>query len=217
MSSNSAWFAKDDNDEGKLWLGLPHMRYMEASAQLPEVKFHDKDPITVALVHHPSEWLHDQDRHASDSRPNSVDYLARRCQVLLTGHTHGEVRRADRIAEGAWRFTGGAAYAGASHFNSFRLLQITLDQIVYRSFEFDPRSAQNKWRSSDAVGLPIITEIAAQKSSMLEASKIVFDIRTDLRSDAKRTLERKSRLLRPFGVLPHDTPQMALSSGECSA
>lgn len=205
---NSSWFSKDDEDKSRLWLGLPHMKYLEAYQQLPVLQFDGKEPITIALVHHPAEWLHSDEQHVSGTRPNPQDYLARRCHVLLTGHTHGEVRRADRIAEGAWHFTGGSAYAGASHFNSFRLLQLKPDQIVYRSFEFDPRSSENKWKSSDVVTLPLLVELPVVKiESQLERKPKTADLRGAFRADALRILERKSRLLRPFGKLPQNVPQ----------
>lgn len=205
---NSAWFSKDDEDKGKLWIGLPHMKYLEANGQLQNLQFDGKERITIALMHHPAEWLHTEEQHVSGSRTNPWDYLARRCHILLTGHTHGEVRRADRIAEGAWHFTGGSAYAGASHFNSFRLLQIKDDKIIYRSFEFDPRSSENKWKSSEVVSLPLVAESpVVQPVSQIERKFKIANLRAAFRADAVRMLERKSRLLRPFGKLPQNVPQ----------
>src|SRR5262249_4516390 len=152
---NSAWFAKDNSDERKLWLGLPHLRFLESERQLPVVRGKSDAQLTIALTHHPKEWLHPQESNAWDKRPNTWDYLAARCHILLTGHTHGEVRRADRIAEGVYHFTGGSAYAGASHFNSFRLIRVDPRQIIYRSFEFDPRSVENEWKPSKDISLQL--------------------------------------------------------------
>ena len=203
VTLNSAWFAKGDDDKGKLWLGQPHLKYLEANSQLPLLLFDGKEKITVALAHHPAEWLHTDEQHASATRPNTLDYLARRCHILMTGHTHGEVRRADRVAEGAYHFTGGSAYAGASHFNSFRLLQISLDRIVYRSFEFSPRSAENQWKSSETFSLPLATEKTIEHAGRpVERSLTSAGLRAALRADATRIVEQKSRLLRPVGRLP---------------
>lgn len=205
---NSAWFSKDDEDKGKLWFGLPHIKYLEANGQLHNLQFDGNERITIALMHHPAEWLHTEEQHVSGSRANPWDYLARRCHILLTGHTHGEVRRADRIAEGAWHFTGGSAYAGASHFNSFRLLQVKPGQIVYRSFEFDPRSSEGRWKPWEAVSLPLVVESSlVQPVSQIERKLKTTDLRAGFRADAVRMLERKSRLLRPFGKLPQNVPQ----------
>jgi hypothetical protein len=203
ITLNSAWSANDDQDEGKLWLGLPHLKYLDAYKQLPSIRFDGKGPITVALMHHPPVWFHTDERQASPTRPNTIDYLARRCHILLTGHTHGEVRRADRIAEGVWHFTGGAAYAGASHFNSFRLLQVDSHEIVYRSFEFNPSASENNWKSSEARSLSLEAKHKTTSNVMLsEWASTSSELRAACRADAIRVLEQKSRILRPFGRLP---------------
>jgi len=119
VAMNSAWFCKGEDDKNNLWVGLPHLRQMEADEQIQKVS--DSPPLpVVVLIHHPDDWWHDEESHAYHGRPNTRDYLAERCHLILNGHTHGEVRKADRIAESAIHLTGGAAYAGASHFNSFR-------------------------------------------------------------------------------------------------
>jgi hypothetical protein len=200
---NSAWFSRDDQDKEKLWIGLPHLRHMEAKAQLPLIEPGQNGLQTVTLLHHPAEWLHPDERHASGSRPNTLDYLARRCHLLLTGHTHGEVRRADRIADGALLFTGGSAYAGASHFNSFRLIRVDSDQVADRAFEFDPRSAENRWRPRPADTRPLANERQCEEhASPAKAEFSTKEFRAAFRADAARHLERKSRLLRQAGPLP---------------
>jgi calcineurin-like phosphoesterase family protein len=120
VSYNSAWFCKGDDDRSKLWIGLPLVRCMESKDQLPSPTQLHTWPATIALMHHPKEWFHEAETQAWGNRPNTFDYLSQRCHLLLTGHTHGEVRLADQYAEGTWHLSGGATYAGASHFNSFR-------------------------------------------------------------------------------------------------
>lgn len=200
---NSAWFSKDDDDKGKLWLGQSHLRYMEANNQLPLLGSANDAPITIALLHHPPEWLHTDEQHANRSRPNTLDYLARRCHLLLTGHTHGEIRRADRIADAALHFTGGSAYAGASHFNSFRLIRITPDRVEDRAFEFDPRSADNKWRAQEACARPLSYQKQVEQPAVQDRAALDYKgVRNALRNRALKNLELKSRLLRPAGNLP---------------
>ena len=200
---NSAWFSKNDDDKGKLWIGQPHFKYMEAQDQLPLLQSEHKARTTVALLHHPAEWLHPDEQHASGSRPNTLDYLAHRCHLLLTGHTHGEVRRADRIADGALHFTGGSAYSGASHFNSFRLIQITASDVADRAFEFDPKSTENKWRPHPAHTRPLTCQKQFDELSNTPVTTFsTKDYRASFRTDAIRHLERKSRLLRQVGRLP---------------
>ena len=148
VALNTSWFSKDDEDEGKLWLGQRQIDYLQAHGQLPVLSFCADEPVTIALMHHPLEWLHSDERLALPGRPNTRDLLAARCHVLLTGHTHGEVREPDQIARGALHFTGGATYAGTNYTNNFRLLRIEGTQLVYKSYEYDPRSPKNVWRPS---------------------------------------------------------------------
>jgi predicted MPP superfamily phosphohydrolase len=199
---NSAWFCKDDHDQGKLWVGLPHIKFMEASGQLT-LHPQQVDRTTVALLHHPQEWLHKDEIHAASTRPNVIDYLANRCHLLLTGHTHGEVRGADRIADRALHFTGGSAYAGASHFNSFRLVQITNDSVIDRAFEFNPSSAKEKWKSTAAESRPLTYIPQPEPGIAINVTSVsTADLRGFCRREAVKHLERKSRLLRQHGALP---------------
>lgn len=145
VAYNSAWSSQDNHDKEKLWLGLPQIRYLEKESQLPNPEQIATWPPIVAFFHHPYEWFHQDEIHASEKRPNTFDYMARRCHLFFTGHTHGEVRDADQFAGGGWHLSGGATYAGASHFNFFRLVQVKPTRFVYRTFEFDPRSADNVW------------------------------------------------------------------------
>lgn len=144
VALNSAWYCRDNSDQNKLWIGWPHLQKMESDGQVRLVDQESGNPV-LALIHHPKEWLNEQETHAWENRPNVWDALSARCHLILNGHTHGEVRKADRFAEGAWHLTGGSAYAGDSHFNSFRLIRINCDVFEYRSYEFDPRSAEGAW------------------------------------------------------------------------
>jgi len=148
---NSAWFCQDDEDHGRLWIGLPLLKSLEANEQLPQPSRLRSHKPTIALIHHPREWLAEAELRASEmpNRPNTFDYLVKRCHLLLSGHTHGEVRAADQLAGGAFHLSGGASYAGAAQFNSYRLVRVDADSFVYQSFEFDPRSAENKWSQKE--------------------------------------------------------------------
>ncbi|MDR2032482.1 MAG: metallophosphoesterase, partial [Azoarcus sp.] len=143
---NSAWFAKGDDDKGKLWLGQPHIKRMAAVGQLPKIAEQPAPPVTIALLHHPQEWFHENEIHAYGRRPNTWDYLAFRCDFILSGHTHAEIRPPDTIAQKALHFSGGATYEGANYRNTFQLLRIHRDSFDYRTYEFDPRSSSSTWR-----------------------------------------------------------------------
>lgn len=150
MSINTAWFSKNDDDRGKLWIGLPLLKHLEVKGNFTAVGNHINKPINIILQHHPKEWLHKAETSSFGNRPNTFDYLCRRSHLILTGHTHGEVRRGDKYAERAWHLSGGAAYNGASHFNSFRIIRLHSNGFKYRSYEFDPRSADLCWTEKGA-------------------------------------------------------------------
>ena len=205
---NSAWFSKDDEDKGKLWLGLPLIKHLEVNNQLPHHNTRKELPVTIALLHHPREWLHSHEICAYSNRKNTFDYLAERCHIILSGHTHGEVRKADQIAEHAWHLSGGAAFAGASHFNSFRLIQIIDNKAIYRSFEFNPKSTDNCWPQKGGAGELIL---GARTNGLLQKfdRQPTFDLqayRSKAEYDAKQLIEAKSRALKPFGKLPKTVP-----------
>jgi len=207
IGCNSAWFCKADDDQKKLWIGLPLLKVLEANKAFPPLGEAPGIP-TICLVHHPPDWWHDAEIHADGERLNTQDYLALRCHLILSGHTHGEVRRPDRIAQAAHHFAGGSAFAGASHFNSFRLIRIDESRLEYRSFEFDPQAADNKWfdrkgaqRLPFGDGPPDSIQVARAQTAhleMLQAAACRF---------AQRTINAKSRQVRRCGLLP-DTQQI---------
>jgi predicted MPP superfamily phosphohydrolase len=145
VACNSAWFCKDEHDKGKLWLGLPLIRLIESEGGIKASAGSTGEPI-VCLIHHPPDWWHEAETNAMSDRPNTRDYLAHRTDLILSGHTHGEVRNPDRIAQGAQHLTGGAGYSGPDHYNSYRLIQVRQNSLRWRSFEYDPRSADSVWR-----------------------------------------------------------------------
>ena len=200
---NSAWFCKDDQDQHKLWMGMPHLIVMEQTHSLGPIDFTQPARLRIALIHHPDDWLNESERQVVGNRPCSWDYLANRAHVILTGHTHGAVRGGDRIAESAWHLTGGSAYAGASHFNSFRLIQLGETGLVHRSFEFDPRETSRKWNSKNAKSLNWTPEPVASSGSTGAATQTRLpELRRILAENAEKQVEQRSRLIRPFGELP---------------
>jgi predicted MPP superfamily phosphohydrolase len=149
VSYNSAWYSQGNDDKDSLWIGLNLIKSLESKGQLPNPAELGEYPVTVALIHHPREWFHQEELHVHTHRPSTFDHLVRRCDLLLTGHVHGAPRPADQFAEAAWHLSGGATYAGASHFNSFRLIRVEVNRFVYQTFEYDPRSSGDNWRRRD--------------------------------------------------------------------
>lgn len=151
---NTAWFAQyseDKKDRGKLWLGLSHLKHVEAHGQAPQIETTEERPITIALMHHPRDWLHEEDQNSILGRHAPFDYLAYRCHIILTGHTHNpsyDDSSPDHIALRAFHLKGGSAYAGADYFNGLGLIKINDNKMVCRTIKFHPGSLNHKWETS---------------------------------------------------------------------
>lgn len=75
-SFNSAWFAQGDDDKEKLWLGEPNIR-----GALEHIADAEAD-FAVALMHHPFEDLHPDDRERVEP------LFDRGFDLVLRGHLH---------------------------------------------------------------------------------------------------------------------------------
>lgn len=214
LSLNSAWFSQDDSDKGKLWVGLPMLKHLESQSQLSPPGELQDSPICVVLLHHPKEYLNESEWRADSGRKNTWDYLASRCHLILTGHTHGEVRKGDRHYEAAWSLSGGAAFAGASHFNSFRLVRLENGGFVYRSFEYDPQSSDNVWHPKDhATKLPFSAAQVQPIGPESRTDDLIFKgYRRDALAAAAKLIKEKSRALKLEGQLPKTIPLDVLAS-----
>src|SRR2546423_605894 len=189
---------------------------MDSRGQLPHPSDLAEHPPTIALMHHPREWFHEEELHSYAPRPSTFEYQVRRCHLLLTGHTHDAPRPADKFAEAAWHLRGGAAYAGANHFNSFRLIRVEDGRFVYRTFEYDPRSSDNNWRQvMDA--RPIQIQFKKEGTSGFSSGLLgeehngtqsaLARWREDAAADAERYVVMKSRALKGRGQLPGILPR----------
>jgi hypothetical protein len=207
IALNTAWCCKDDEDKGRLWLGLPQIRHLEARGLFVHQAGRSGLPITVTLFHHPKEWLNVSEYTAYQPRPNTFDYMALRSDMVLTGHSHGEVRRADSIAETSLWFTGGATYAGKDYYNNFRLIQVEEDHLSYRTFEFDSRSAELRWGSglSSTVSFPGRSVGCLKKNDGVTSLDEIKSLREKTEAHAKRLIDLKSRAIKPSGALPELT------------
>lgn len=140
---NSAWYAQGNNDKDNLWLGLPQLQVLAAKNALTECKTGVK--LTVGMLHHPFDWLHEQETNPR-GRVDIDDFVASRCHLILSGHTHGKVRQPDKIRNKAWHFQGGATFEDGGHTNSFSLIRIEGAQVTRQPWEFDPGSVDEPWR-----------------------------------------------------------------------
>lgn len=88
---NSCWYSKNEDDSQHLYIGLPLLRSLHSRHLISERS--ESQTIDVALIHHPKEYLADCERNTRGGRrPASFDYLARMSHIILTGHTHADLR-----------------------------------------------------------------------------------------------------------------------------
>lgn len=155
---NSAWFCRGDKDRNKLWMGKPLLEKMAANKQLIDIDHYDHSgsPITVALFHHPQEWLNEVDYNTFGNRLSTAEYLSPRSHIILNGHVHARPAEPDRLFNRAWRVKGGASYAEYAYQNHFSILRIDIKKRIFDrlTYEFDP--GKNKWiKETDENHVPV--------------------------------------------------------------
>ena len=162
ICANSAWFCRDSNtDRGQLWLGLPQLQSMLLIGE----DEYDTTPVTVAVLHHPQEWLANAECASYDDRPGSYCYLAARAHVILSGHTHGAIERSTRCYDRARLFVGGAAYDNHEYRNNFSIVKIDSKRrmAVRRAWELDPRVP--KWDEKERQEYSLYIEKAGRNQA----------------------------------------------------
>ncbi len=204
---NSAWFSRNDKDKGNLWIGLPQIQVMKATKQLLNESKYDDDVISIAVLHHPTEYLNDNETNSYDNRLNTYRYLSEHVHIILSGHVHGAIEQPDRKYERARLFKCGATYAGDDYRNNFSIYQIDLSDrtVNRRSYEFDPRFG--RWTPHSDIFSPysMFLPSAVTSGARKDKSKAVYDY-TVLAQKAKefamRFVERKSQALARTSTLP---------------
>lgn len=139
---NSSWFSRGDDDKNKLYIGFPQLQLMSASSKLFDPDNCDNEHITISILHHPPDWLHEDETNGYTSRQITYKYLADRSHVILSGHTHNNrIIPPDKRFDSAYLFVGGASYEKDDYYNNFSIYQINLSSrsLTRRGFEFDPR------------------------------------------------------------------------------
>lgn len=146
---NTAWFSRDREDKGKLWIGKPQLEVMKASSQLVDQNKYDDETITISVLHHPPADLHDAEYNTYDSQECTYLYLSKHSHLILSGHSHGAVDPPHKEFNHAYLFKGGSTYAGATYKNNFSLLQIDTQNrsVIRKSFEFNP--GDGSWKCLD--------------------------------------------------------------------
>lgn len=154
---NSAWFCRDSKtDNSNLWLGLPQLHCIFHGVKTGD---YNHGPLTIALLHHPSDWLAKPELTAWDNRPAAYEFLANRAHIMLSGHTHGALERPTQWYKRAHLFRSGAGYDNHQYRNTFAILQIDTDSnvraVTNRPWEFDPRNSKWEEKSGETYDLKI--------------------------------------------------------------
>ena len=149
VTLNSSWFCKDDKDKENLWLGQKLLNYLEAHDQFPAIADLEDPMPTVVMMHHPFEWLDQEESHGFDNKINTKDYIAHRGHILITGHEHGEPRLLDVIAEQMYHSKSGATYSDGSYNNNARIFVFEGNSLSYRSLVYETGSPTREWRVTD--------------------------------------------------------------------
>lgn len=155
---NSAWFSQrnkvDDKfiDDGKLWIGLPLLVYLESNGDFPYLEGHAGSIFTIVIFHHPFEILHDNERNQRTPRKNTQEFIAYRSHLILTGHDAGVPADPTPIFNRAFHFRGGATYQNARYENSFHLIRLEDHYLLERRFMYQASSSSSLWFKTNESG-----------------------------------------------------------------
>lgn len=116
VAINSALFSLDQNDHGKLWVG--RLCLDEAIEEINRLSPH----LRIALIHHPLEWLHE------DERSNIQTKLSNNVDCILRGHLHeAESSKTVTSTTSVLHIAAGAAYQSRKYPNRAFFVRVALD------------------------------------------------------------------------------------------
>jgi hypothetical protein len=203
---NTAWFSKDDKDRLNLRIGMPLVKQLERDGALITQGELDSRPLTVALLHHPAQWLHDEETRGSPSPDEgSYLYIASRCHLVLSGHTHEGALPHGRAKGGTIEISCGATFKAAGHPNQFQLIRFKTDRIEYRQFVYEKESSGGHWRSLDVRSALYCDSGTGIPQPAISADLSIPDIQQPLQRYAREYALAKSKALTP-GSLPDLVP-----------
>lgn len=143
---NSAWFSTGRalNDEKKMFIGVPHIKSLIEEGILNPLD--TNMGIIVSVLHHPPEWLHQCEQDRYENRPPPYVNLAKNCDIIFSGHTHGEeIFEPDKKYEGAFLFKTGAVYNSETHIFTCEILRIDTKNRVADRLKLDFSKETELW------------------------------------------------------------------------
>ncbi len=211
IACNTAWFSWEQNEQGKLWLGLEILRYLESNKQLVCEGTKTTEKISIALMHHGTAKcfhpLESEDR--GGNRPPSLSYLWKRSHLALYGHSHENALDApDQQKAHCWVVRAGATNAGANFPNNVNLIRLSNTGFELRTLEYNPADAGSLWnKSSAAKAYNWMTAATQQLSNDQSTTKQLHETPIELIREravkyAAEVIINKSRQIKPRGNLP---------------
>lgn len=188
MALNSAWFSYSDRDKGRLFVGMPLIEKMKGKGQLIDNESYDEERITVAIMHHPAEWLDDSERVSYRNRAITYEYLAKHCHIILSGHTHNEkIVSPDIKFNRALVFSGGAVYSSHGLWHNFSIIQVDADsrKVKRTSFEYDNRYGEWKRVDDDSIYDIVRKDKAAEARGADHLRRDILMLLFEMESDGR--------------------------------
>ena len=206
---NTTTFCVADDDCGQLWIGR---RCLDKLLDAPW----KRADLTIALMHHPLDWLHEIERTQITSK------LYQNVDCILRGHLHQtELTRTDGTSGSALHLAAGASYQGTLWPNKAMFVEVydehlrvvpikfedlpspvwTIDSSVYPdNLDF---SAQLRWRRANAVAEPHmdVDDVDQDAPPMPLWDRSATSIRREAPEDAARRVFEQDLFVSPRGNL----------------
>ena len=213
ISCNTAWFSWEQNEKGKLWLGLEILRYLESNKQLVCGDAKATEKISIALMHHgTAKCFHDlESEDQGGNRPPALSYLWKRSHLALYGHSHeNALDDPDQQKAHCWVVRAGATNAGANHPNNVNLIRLSNTGFELRTLEYDPADAGCPWNKSSTVKTypwAGTQQLSNDQPTFKQLNETPFElIRERAVKYAASVIINKSRQIKPHGNLPEQIP-----------
>ncbi len=134
---NSAWAAKSDEYEGKMFVGSNFIESIIAEKILNENK------ITLAVMHHPDSCLIDFERGSYRGSTNTLKKIQQVSHLTLCGHTH-EIELSISEKYNSYIATCGAAFIDNHYPNGVAFYDFEGTQIIPTSCYFNDGNWEKK-------------------------------------------------------------------------
>jgi len=123
---NSSWCCSGNNDFGNLWIG--EYLVLDIESNIPE----NDNKVIITLFHHPFEYTNIEERKTYFDEPTSRKSLINLSDIILNGHVHGSIEKADILSKKTHVLTSGATYQS----NTYKLFCqiINIDTIKLHIF-----------------------------------------------------------------------------------